>query len=390
MAKSYLWVFVNCLIENPAFDSQAKETMTLLASGFGSTCPLSDGLLKKFAACGVVDSILRLASFRADKELKKGDGAKRSRLTGRLLTAGIGPCPRICNLAGDGGGVQHFQAPRLMDERCSLTPARLFNLVRPSVPRPGPSPSLSPLSPFWPCYAWRAGIPKLDDANDAGGRNSIQCTLILTEGDSAKTLAIAGLGVVGRDKYGVFPLRYGPRTGWRRHGLALTMSRSGLRQGYGLTPGLIRSPPSSSSPSPHLSSPRLASPLLRGKLLNVRDAGTAQITGNAEIQNIKQILGLQHGKVCCVVSPLRWGISSHSFRLHDTTQPMHMHSSACWDQGLPPPRHGVPLVGAWPATHPPLRGSPPCASHWAPGLPQKLCFSCSNTRTRRACATATS
>ena len=25
MAKNYLWVFVNCLIENPAFDSQARE-----------------------------------------------------------------------------------------------------------------------------------------------------------------------------------------------------------------------------------------------------------------------------------------------------------------------------------------------------------------------------
>lgn len=51
------------------------------------------------------------------------------------------------------------------------------------------------------------GIPKLEDANDAGGRNSLDCTLILTEGDSAKTLAVAGLGVVGRDRYGVFPLR---------------------------------------------------------------------------------------------------------------------------------------------------------------------------------------
>ena len=40
-----------------------------------------------------------------------------------------------------------------------------------------------------------------------GGRNSTECTLILTEGDSAKTLAVSGLGVVGRDKYGVFPLR---------------------------------------------------------------------------------------------------------------------------------------------------------------------------------------
>lgn len=176
MVKSYLWVFVNCLIENPAFDSQAKETMTLLASGFGSSCHLSDGILKKVATSGVVDQILRLASFKADKELKKGDGAKRSRLT---------------------------------------------------------------------------GIPKLDDANDAGGRNSAACTLILTEGDSAKTLAISGLSVVGRDKYGVFPLR--------------------------------------------------------GKLLNVRDAGTAQITGNAEIQNIKQILGLQHGKAYTDAKSLRYG-----------------------------------------------------------------------------------
>ena len=37
--------------------------------------------------------------------------------------------------------------------------------------------------------------------------------------------------------------------------------------------------------------------MCRGKLLNVREASTTQITGNAEIQNIKQIMGLQHGKV---------------------------------------------------------------------------------------------
>ncbi len=34
------------------------------------------------------------------------------------------------------------------------------------------------------------GIPKLDDANNAGTKDSINCTLILTEGDSAKTLAV--------------------------------------------------------------------------------------------------------------------------------------------------------------------------------------------------------
>ena len=62
------------------------------------------------------------------------------------------------------------------------------------------------------CFATKnaieiSGIPKLDDANNAGTKNSLNCTLILTEGDSAKTLAISGLSVVGRDNYGVFPLR---------------------------------------------------------------------------------------------------------------------------------------------------------------------------------------
>jgi DNA topoisomerase-2 len=50
-------------------------------------------------------------------------------------------------------------------------------------------------------------VTKLSDANDAGTRNSHQCTLILTEGDSAKSLAMSGLSVVGHDHWGVFPLR---------------------------------------------------------------------------------------------------------------------------------------------------------------------------------------
>ena len=45
--KNHLWVFVNCLIENPTFDSQTKENMTLKAKSFGSTCTLSDKFLKQ-------------------------------------------------------------------------------------------------------------------------------------------------------------------------------------------------------------------------------------------------------------------------------------------------------------------------------------------------------
>ena len=50
-------------------------------------------------------------------------------------------------------------------------------------------------------------IEKLDDANLAGIRNSDKYTLILTEGDSVKSLAMAGIEVVGKDTFGCFPLR---------------------------------------------------------------------------------------------------------------------------------------------------------------------------------------
>jgi DNA topoisomerase-2 len=95
------------------------------------------------------------------------------------------------------------------------------------------------------------GIPKLDDANWAGTHKSHECTLIITEGDSAKALAIAGLSVVGRNAFGVFPLRGKPR--------------------------------------------------------NVRDATVKQVTENEEFSNLKKILGLQHGKVYNSLRELRYG-----------------------------------------------------------------------------------
>jgi hypothetical protein len=45
--KNHLWVFVKALIENPAFDSQTKETLTTKVSDFGSKCTLTDDFLKK-------------------------------------------------------------------------------------------------------------------------------------------------------------------------------------------------------------------------------------------------------------------------------------------------------------------------------------------------------
>ena len=95
------------------------------------------------------------------------------------------------------------------------------------------------------------GIPKLEDATLAGTAKSSECTLILTEGDSAASTAISGLKVVGRERYGVFPLK--------------------------------------------------------GKILNVKDASIAKKTANEELTRIKRILGLEHGKHYKDIKALRYG-----------------------------------------------------------------------------------
>ena len=97
----------------------------------------------------------------------------------------------------------------------------------------------------------RVSNAKLVEANLAGTRRGHECTLILTEGDSAKGLAVSGRAILDPDKIGVFPLR--------------------------------------------------------GKLLNVRDASIDQITKNQEIQNIKQFLGLKHKQVYTDTKSLRYG-----------------------------------------------------------------------------------
>ncbi|CEF65653.1 DNA topoisomerase 2-beta [Strongyloides ratti] len=50
-------------------------------------------------------------------------------------------------------------------------------------------------------------LSKLEDALHAGTNNSSKCSLFLTEGDSAKALVVSGFSVIGRDFYGVFPLK---------------------------------------------------------------------------------------------------------------------------------------------------------------------------------------
>jgi len=165
LLKDNLVFFINATIENPAFSSQTKDTLTTKVEKFGSKYEPTQAFLKKLAKCGIVEQIIQLIKFKENNNLKKTDGKKAIKIT---------------------------------------------------------------------------GLPKLEDANKAGtSKDSTKCTLILTEGDSAKAFAMAGLGMVGRDYYGVFPLK--------------------------------------------------------GKLLNVREATVKQLADNEEINNLKQIIGLKHG-----------------------------------------------------------------------------------------------
>ena len=174
--KNYLSIYLNCIIENPSFDSQAKERLITPKSKFGSKPEINEKLIKKVCESGLSEKVMQFSDFKENTLAKKTNGVKKNKLR---------------------------------------------------------------------------DIPKLDDANWAGTRRSEQCTLILTEGDSAKSMAIAGLSIVGRDKYGVFPLK--------------------------------------------------------GKVLNVRDANIQQIVNNAEITNIKKILGLESGKKYKNIKTLRYG-----------------------------------------------------------------------------------
>ena len=54
-------MFVNCLIENPAFDSQTKETLNTKMSKFGSKYDLDEKFIKSILKSGVVEEILKVA-----------------------------------------------------------------------------------------------------------------------------------------------------------------------------------------------------------------------------------------------------------------------------------------------------------------------------------------
>ncbi|PHJ19305.1 dna topoisomerase 2, partial [Cystoisospora suis] len=56
--RQHLWVFVSCLIVNPAFDSQTKETLTTKPAKFGSKCLLSDKTINAVVRSPIVENVV--------------------------------------------------------------------------------------------------------------------------------------------------------------------------------------------------------------------------------------------------------------------------------------------------------------------------------------------
>jgi DNA topoisomerase-2 len=74
--KEQLMIFVNCTIENPAFDSQTKDYLNSAVSNFGSVCEVSMKFIEKLAKMGVMATACNLTEVKENKAVKKSDGTK--------------------------------------------------------------------------------------------------------------------------------------------------------------------------------------------------------------------------------------------------------------------------------------------------------------------------
>jgi len=73
-------IYVNCVVENPAFDSQTKDYMNTAVSKFGSSCKVSDKFIEKVAKLGIMEQAISINQVKHVKESKKSDGKKQKAL----------------------------------------------------------------------------------------------------------------------------------------------------------------------------------------------------------------------------------------------------------------------------------------------------------------------
>ena len=170
--KDNLTFFIDCIIEDPDFDSQTKESLTSRITDFGSRFTYTDEFIKKILKTKLMAEVVAFSKLKEMSSFKPTDASKKNSL-------------------GD--------------------------------------------------------LTKLVDSK----KRTSDTRLILTEGDSAKTFAVAGLTEIGNELFGVFPLK--------------------------------------------------------GKMLNVRSASVKKVYSNEEIINVMRILGLDPRKQYDDTKKLRYG-----------------------------------------------------------------------------------
>ena len=212
LVRSQLAVFVNCMINHPEFESQAKQSLETRVEDYGFRMKVPASAAQ--AMIQSTDLVPRLAAHAQARDLA-------------ALVRAVKQSGARTYVSGDGDSVQ--------------SGGSADGTSQPSI-RAGSRKGAIRVS----------GIDKLEDANAAGSSLSERCTLVVTEGDSAKALAMAGLSVVGRDYYGVYPLR--------------------------------------------------------GKVLNVRAASQQQLVNNVELTELMSVLGLVPGRKYDAGSAARQGL----------------------------------------------------------------------------------
>jgi DNA topoisomerase-2 len=75
--KQNLWIFVNSLVTNPAFDSQTKETLNTKKGNFGSTYDIGEPFMKAVLNSGIVEIILKVAEAKEEAKLGKQNNGKK-------------------------------------------------------------------------------------------------------------------------------------------------------------------------------------------------------------------------------------------------------------------------------------------------------------------------
>jgi len=80
--KDNLTLFIDCIIEDPTFESQTKELMTTKVGEFGSRCDITESFIDKVGKTGIMDMVIELAKTKEQTLLKSTDGKKTKSIKG--------------------------------------------------------------------------------------------------------------------------------------------------------------------------------------------------------------------------------------------------------------------------------------------------------------------